>query len=73
MKMKKQCLMIKNRKIVILHKNVYTKFVTTIKNKKTVYVNFELPKSFVVCRDKIYICPLNTSTLIKRVQAGQKG
>ncbi len=42
------------------------------KNKKTVYVNFELPKSFVVCRDKIYICPLNTSTLIKRVQAGQK-
>ena len=43
------------------------------KNKKTVYVNFELPKSFVVCRDKIYICPLNTSTLIKRVQAGQKG
>ena len=40
------------------------------KNKKTVYVNFELPKSFVVCRDKIYICPLNTSTLIKRVQAG---
>lgn len=36
MKMKKQCLMIKNRKIVILHKNVYTKFVITIKNKKTV-------------------------------------
>ncbi len=36
MKIKKQCLMIKNRKIVILHKNVYTKFVTSIKNKKTV-------------------------------------
>lgn len=36
MKMKKQCLMIKNRKIVILYKNVHAKFVTTIKNKKTV-------------------------------------
>ena len=42
------------------------------KDKKTVYVNFELPKSFIVCKDKIYICPLNTSTLLKRVQAGQK-
>ena len=37
MKMKKQCLMIKNRKIVILYKNVHTKFVITIKNKKTVH------------------------------------
>lgn len=42
------------------------------KNKKTVYVNFELPKSFVVCRDKIYICPLNTSTLIKECRQGKK-
>lgn len=42
------------------------------KDKKIVYVNFELPKSFIVCKDKIYICPLNTSTLFKRVQAGQK-
>ena len=37
------------------------------KEKKAVYVNYELPKSFVVCSDKIYICPLNTSTLFKRL------
>ena len=42
------------------------------KNKKVIYVNYELPKSFSVCKDKIYICPLNTSTLLKRVEAGQK-
>ena len=36
------------------------------KDKKVVYVNYELPKSFIVCRDKIYICPLNTVTLLKR-------
>ena len=35
--------------------------------------NAEKNKKTVVCRNKIYICPLNTSTLIKRVQAGQKG
>ena len=35
------------------------------KNKKVIYVNYELPKSFIVCKDKIYICPLNTSTLLK--------
>ncbi len=42
------------------------------KNKKVIYVNYELPKSFIVCKDKIYICPLNTSTLLKRVEAGKK-
>jgi hypothetical protein len=42
------------------------------KNKKVIYVNYELPKSFIVCKDKIYICPFNTSTLLKRVEAGQK-
>lgn len=36
------------------------------KEKKIVYVNYELPKSFVVCEDKIYVCPLNTATLLKR-------
>lgn len=36
------------------------------KNKKVIYVNYELPKSFIVCRDKIYVCPLNTATLLKR-------
>lgn len=37
------------------------------KDKKIIYVNYELPKSFVVCDDKIYICPLNTATLLKRL------
>lgn len=36
------------------------------KDKKVVYVNYELPKSFIVCKDKIYVCPLNTATLLKR-------
>ena len=36
------------------------------KDKKVVYVNYEHPKSFIVCRDKIYVCPLNTATLLKR-------
>lgn len=36
------------------------------KEKRVIYVNYELPKSFIVCEDKIYVCPLNTSTLLKR-------
>lgn len=36
------------------------------KEKRVVYVNYELPKSFIVCKDKIYVCPLNTTTLLKR-------
>lgn len=37
------------------------------KENRIIYVNFELPKSFVVCTDnKIYICPYTTSTLLKR-------
>lgn len=36
------------------------------KEKRVIYVNYELPKSFVVCEDKIYVCPLNTATLLKR-------
>lgn len=36
------------------------------KEKNVVYVNYELPKSFIVCKDKIYVCPLNTATLLKR-------
>ncbi|MDE6767562.1 MAG: DUF370 domain-containing protein, partial [Eubacterium sp.] len=35
------------------------------RDKRVIYVNYDLPKSFVVCSDKIYICPLNTSTLLK--------
>jgi len=36
------------------------------KEKRVNYANYELPKSFIVCRDKIYVCPFNTSTLAKR-------
>lgn len=36
------------------------------KDKKIVYVNFDLPKSFVVTDDKIYVSPINTATLNKR-------
>lgn len=36
-------------------------------DKRIIYVNYELPKSFVVCDDKIYVCPLNTATLLKRL------
>ena len=36
------------------------------KEKRVIYVNYELPKSFIVCRDKIYVCPLNTATILKR-------
>ncbi len=36
------------------------------KNKKVEYVNFDLPKSFIVTDEKIYISPINTSTINKR-------
>lgn len=36
------------------------------KEKRTVYVNYELPKSFIVTENNIYVCPLNTATLLKR-------
>lgn len=37
------------------------------KEKRVIYVNYELPKSFVVTEDKVFVGPLNTSTLLKRV------
>lgn len=36
------------------------------KDKRVVYVNYDLPKSFVVTSEKIYISPINTNTLNKR-------
>ena len=36
------------------------------KNKKVIYVNYDLPKSFIVCDDYIYISPINTGTINKR-------
>ncbi len=44
------------------------------KNNKIVNVSYELPKSFVVCKDEeindniVYISPLSTQTLLKRIQ-----
>lgn len=37
------------------------------KEGRIIYVNFELPKSFVVCGGEVYVCPLNTATLLKRI------
>ncbi|WP_177917201.1 extracellular matrix regulator RemB [uncultured Eubacterium sp.] len=39
------------------------------KNKKVIYVNYDLPKCFVVTNDKIYVSPINTSTLNKRAKS----
>ncbi len=36
------------------------------KTGRVEYVNFELPKSFIVTDSKVYISPINTSTLNKR-------
>ena len=44
------------------------------KDKKIVDVSFDLPKSFILCRDKetgedtVYISPISTQTLLKRIQ-----
>ncbi len=38
------------------------------KENKIIYVNYELPKSFVVTDEKIYVSPLNTGTLLKRTR-----
>lgn len=44
------------------------------KEKKIVNVSYELPKSFILCRDKktkeevLYISPISTQTLLKRIQ-----
>lgn len=34
--------------------------------KRVVYVNYDLPKCFVVTDKKVFISPINTSTLSKR-------
>ncbi len=39
------------------------------KDKKVIYVNYDLPKCFVVTNDKIYVSPINTSTLNKRAKS----
>ncbi len=39
------------------------------KDKKVIYVNFDLPKSFIVTKDSVYISPINTATLNKRLNS----
>ncbi len=36
------------------------------KNGQIIYVNYDLPKSFVVTDGAVYVSPINTSTLQKR-------
>lgn len=44
------------------------------KDKKIIDVSFDLPKSFVLCKDRdsgenvVYISPISTQTLLKRIQ-----
>ncbi len=38
------------------------------KDKKVIYVNYDLPKSFIVTENNIYVSPLNTNTLLKRTR-----
>lgn len=36
------------------------------KEKRVKYVSYDLPKSFIVTNDTIYVSPINTATLNKR-------
>ena len=38
------------------------------KNGRVEYVNFDLPKSFILTDEKIYVSPINTVTLNKRAK-----
>lgn len=38
------------------------------RDKRVVYVNFDLPKSFVVTDDTVYVSPINSATLYKRIK-----
>lgn len=38
------------------------------KSGKIIYAGYDLPKSFIVMKDKVYISPLNTATVLKRAQ-----
>lgn len=38
------------------------------KGGRVLYVNYDLPKSFVLTDENIYISPLNTATLFKRAK-----
>lgn len=36
------------------------------KEKRVILTSYDLPKSFIIAKEKIYLSPLNTSTLLKR-------
>lgn len=38
------------------------------KEKRIIYTSYDLPKSFIVTEKNIYVSPLNTSTLLKRIR-----
>ncbi|MBR2133316.1 MAG: DUF370 domain-containing protein [Eubacterium sp.] len=38
------------------------------RDKRIIYVNYDLPKSFIVCNKNVYVCPLNTATILKRIK-----
>lgn len=38
------------------------------KEKRIVYTSYDLPKSFIVTEEKIYVSPLNTATILKRTR-----
>lgn len=38
------------------------------REKQVTYVNYDLPKSFVVTDDGVYVSPINTATLFKRIK-----
>ena len=39
------------------------------RDKRVIYVNYDLPKCFVVTDDKVYVSPINTGTLNKRAKS----
>ena len=38
------------------------------KDKRVIYVNYDLPKCFVVTDKSVYVSPINTGTLNKRAK-----
>ena len=36
------------------------------KENRVILTTYDLPKSFIIAKEKIYLSPLNTSTLLKR-------
>lgn len=38
------------------------------KEKRVIYVNYDLPKSFIITDNYVYVSPVNTGTLNKRAK-----